>query len=181
MSDLDRYEEFDAEPLSPLSSVWAVFGNGSNFALLSASRDVAEHVAEALTSRVRIRAVVADFAAGVLPPDDALARITEIVAVRPLVQAGGFRRPPRPKPPDGFHFEAVEDSSLTWKTPPLSAGGCRFTVGPGHKTCGAEPVASLMRGSGTPWNYCREHLYGRWVEGGRVMGWRAVRDSPGPG
>jgi len=41
--------------------------------------------------------------------------------------------------------------------------------------CGAPAVASVLRG-GTrqPWDYCADHLYGRWVEDSKVMGWRMV-------
>lgn len=32
-----------------------------------------------------------------------------------------------------------------------------------------------LRESSNWYGYCRDHLYGRWVEGGRVMFWRLVR------
>ncbi len=99
--------------------------------------------------------------------------VTGELAVRPT---------PWSVPPDGFHFEAVEqtDDYLPWVTPAVGAGRCRFTVGPGRKRCGAPAVATLMRGSRDrkrPWDYCADHLYGRWIEDGKVMGWRLVEDD----
>lgn len=89
------------------------------------------------------------------------------------------RSEPWAEPPDGFHFEVVADTE--WITPPTGAGRCRYTVGPGHRICGAAPVATLMRGfrPARPWDYCAEHLYGRWIEDGRVVGWWLVRDAGG--
>jgi hypothetical protein len=52
------------------------------------------------------------------------------------------------------------------------AGGkrCRFTVGPGKKNCQRPAVATLRRGRAGRWGYCAEHLYGRWLEDGQVVG-----------
>lgn len=95
-----------------------------------------------------------------------------IVVVRPI---------PWSPPPEGFHFEAVEQGP-EWKTPSIGAGRCRFQVG--RKACGKPTVATLMRPvyrhTGTkaqPWDYCADHLYGRWLEDGKVMGWRLIRDD----
>lgn len=88
--------------------------------------------------------------------------------------------PWRETPPDGFHFEVVEQDS-DWVTPPIGAGRCRM-MSAGHRVCGRSPVASLMRNSArgkAPWDYCELHLYGRWIEDGKVMGWRLVEgDAP---
>lgn len=92
----------------------------------------------------------------------------------------------RPEPPessDGFHFEAVE-AGPSWATPSVGAGRCRAGAGAGVGACGAPTVATLFRNTfhrGTwelrPWDYCAEHLYGRWIEDGKVMGWRLVKDE----
>lgn len=84
-------------------------------------------------------------------------------------------------PIDGYHVEAVPEGDseyLRWVTPAVGAGRCRYTIGPGHKVCGAAPVATLFRGGKRqPWDYCAKHMYGRWVEDGRVMHWRRVKDE----
>jgi hypothetical protein len=48
---------------------------------------------------------------------------------------------------------------------------CRFVAGQRRTACGRPAVARLMRGRRrrTWWYYCGEHLYGRWVEAGRVV------------
>ena len=94
----------------------------------------------------------------------------------------------RPKPwggepsPDGFHFEATEDKG--WIVPAIGGGRCRFVVAhSGRKACGRPAVATLMRPFGRssprPWDYCDnpEHLFGRWIEDGKVMSWRLVADE----
>jgi hypothetical protein len=89
----------------------------------------------------------------------------------------------RPEPPanehEGFHFEAVEEGE-EWRTPPVGAGRCRYAVN-GRKACARPAVATLMRGYPPTvtraWDYCELHLYGRWIEGGKVMGWRLVKDG----
>lgn len=90
------------------------------------------------------------------------------IAVRPAPWA-----PPR----EGFHWEAVEQGG-DWLTPAIGAGRCRWGASPKTKACGQPAVATLMRGfPGKPWDYCAEHLYGRWIEDGKVMGWRLVADE----
>lgn len=87
-------------------------------------------------------------------------------------------------PPEGFHFEAVQEDS-DWITPPIGAGRCRGNAGSGHRACGAPAVVTLMRrrswrngySGQTPWDYCAEHMYGRWIEDGKVMHWRLVKDD----
>lgn len=82
-------------------------------------------------------------------------------------------------PPEGYRFEAVEQDE-DWITPAIGAGRCRYVVG--RKACGLHAVATFMRGTGNKraWDYCGDHLYGRWIEDGKVMGWRLVRaSSPG--
>lgn len=86
----------------------------------------------------------------------------------------------RPEPwenpdPERCHFEAVPEDVDRWKI--SDVGRCRFTVD--RRACGAPSVAALRRGSRRPswWHYCAEHLYGRWIEGGRVMTWRLVKNE----
>lgn len=78
-------------------------------------------------------------------------------------------------PPDGFHFEAVEQDG--WVMPPVGAGRCRY----GKPSCKKPAVATLMRSNGrggtSPWDYCEEHMYSRWIEDGKVLGWRLVPDA----
>jgi hypothetical protein len=71
-----------------------------------------------------------------------------------------------------------------WTVPPVGVGRCRFGAGPTHKACGRPAVATLWRRTWTgqrsvlrPWNYCEEHLYGRWIENGHVSHWRLVKDD----
>jgi hypothetical protein len=94
------------------------------------------------------------------------------------------RPEPHWEPPEGYELVAVESDS-DWVTPAVTEGRCRFGAGPGKKACGKPAVATLMRRvwarSGTekrPWNYCGEHLYGRWIEDGKVMHWRAQEIKP---
>lgn len=74
--------------------------------------------------------------------------------------------------PEGFEWVAVEDDS--WR---LAQGKrCRWGGGYHHKACGRPCAAEMMRcwGGGTrmvPWAYCEQHLYGRWIENGKIMHW----------
>lgn len=88
---------------------------------------------------------------------------------------------PTPNPaPVGFKWEALQEDAR-WITPAIGAGRCRYMKG--RKACGKPAAATLMRhaysrghDSQRPWDYCDdpEHLYGRWVEDGKVMHWRLV-------
>lgn len=89
----------------------------------------------------------------------------------------------RPEPsypaPAGYRWEAVSDiGGLPWIVPPCGAGRCRYVVGPKNRACGRPPVATLMRGrTKRAYDYCERHLYGRWIEGGKVMEWRLVQEE----
>jgi hypothetical protein len=50
----------------------------------------------------------------------------------------------------------------------------------GRRQCGRTPVASLRRGKSGLWDYCEEHLYGRWLEDGRMAHWRLAPDDAVP-
>ena len=61
------------------------------------------------------------------------------------------------------------------------AGSSRYV-----KACGAPAVAELNRGrhnwqfgkrTDSWWAYCAEHMYGRWIEDGRVMNWVVVKNE----
>lgn len=94
------------------------------------------------------------------------------------------RNEKRPAPsgeaPEGYEWVASdEDSFLEWKVPAVSSLGCRFTEK--RITCGKPAAATLFRGSKTgtrPYNYCADHLYGRWIENGKVMHWRLRQAQP---
>lgn len=87
-----------------------------------------------------------------------------------------------PKPDYAPEFEAVETDSR-WR-----AGGqgrrCR------RPHCNQSAVARLNRGRTsrrswitTPswWHYCAEHLYGHWIEDGKVMLWIPIWPDRTPG
>lgn len=118
---------------------------------------------------------VADTVAGTGHEACALSRVYEgeAVGVSGVVD-GGARPTPWALPPDGYHFEAAVQHG-GWTAPAFGAGRCRWGASRYQKACGKTAVASLMRSNG-PWDYCADHLYGRWIEDGKVMGWRLVED-----
>lgn len=77
--------------------------------------------------------------------------------------------------PEGYELAAVADAD--WRL----AAGKRCRRGASHanggradrRPCGRPSTAELKRGSSRPqwWAYCIDHLYGRWVENGKVMHW----------
>jgi len=82
-------------------------------------------------------------------------------------------RPEPCRPAAGFQWVAEPD--LGWR---LEQGHrCRSGAGFHTAACGKPSVAALNRGQfGRPncpnwWAYCPEHMYGRWVENGRVLHW----------
>ena len=87
-------------------------------------------------------------------------------------------RPDPPAAPPGHHYEV--ETADGWR---LAKGKrCRAGVGYRSSACGAPSVAELKRMWGTGWRwwaYCAEHMYGRWVEGGRVVEWRLAEDEVG--
>lgn len=52
---------------------------------------------------------------------------------------------------------------------------CRAGAARGQKACGAAAVVAFnrqtWRGADRWWAYCPEHMYGRWVEDGKVWTW----------
>ena len=88
----------------------------------------------------------------------------------------------RPEPPSarpGFRVEATaEDPLRTWRLSTRERQ-CRM------QRCSNPAVAELNRGYRTSngrkdawWPYCAIHMYGRWIEDGRVMRWRLVEEEP---
>ena len=87
----------------------------------------------------------------------------------------------RPDPPEarpGFRAVATTEDRLTWR---FSTRGllCRMTG------CPNPAVVELNRGRRTAhgrvdvwWTYCSDHMYGRWIENGRIMHWRLVAQEP---
>lgn len=80
--------------------------------------------------------------------------------------------PTRPAPqweaPAGYEHVPIEEGP-DWKVERV--GQCRFMVN--RRGCGRPAVAALDRGQRAKnwWRYCPEHMYGRWIENGRVMYW----------
>ena len=91
------------------------------------------------------------------------------------------RTAPTRIPQEGYHLEAAP--SEYWVTPAVGAGRCRFTIGPNNETCRQPAVATRWRGyrDKRAWDYCADHLYGRWIENGEVLHWREVPDVPQEG
>lgn len=83
-------------------------------------------------------------------------------------------RPPKPDWPIPDGYERVVAPSPGWETvAPEDSQPCRL----GRPSCKRPSVARLLRahsGSrrGQWWHYCADHLYGRWIEDGQVVGWR---------
>jgi len=82
--------------------------------------------------------------------------------------------------PDGYHFEARPEGS-DWRLATGLYVRCRSGRG-----CTGEVVAELNRArvnwrngtvSSTWWAYCAEHMYGRWVEDGKVWSWVFLKDT----
>ena len=87
---------------------------------------------------------------------------------------------PNREVPEGYELVAVE-AGPDWRTE--TGRRCRRQSGASHRACHQPAVAALnrsrqkhVRGTGyvtVPewWPYCPEHLYGRWIEDGKVMHW----------
>lgn len=94
----------------------------------------------------------------------------------------------RPAPtwdvPPGFHHKAIEHDD--WRL--VSGKRCR-RVAQRREVCGKPAVAELNRGRYRSvvnsdlrrvdywWAYCPEHLYGNWIENGKVMHWILEADE----
>ena len=84
------------------------------------------------------------------------------------------KRPPVPYPASrGQRWEAVPDDSFYWRVEPRrTQRRCR------QPACGVKAVVAMLRGrlgtNGYLWGCCNRHMYGRWVEAGKVWYWRQV-------
>jgi hypothetical protein len=79
----------------------------------------------------------------------------------------------RPDVPPGHHLAKTVDPDWRICGRPRK---CRANAGYRRKACGAPAVAELFRkygawwsNEGSWWAYCAQHMYGRWIEGERVM------------
>ena len=81
-------------------------------------------------------------------------------------------------------YEAPEGHEWTWApagddwklTAPEESRPCRWGAGYHKPACGRPSVAALRRGFTRPswWHYCEEHLYGRIIVDGQILGMRLV-------
>jgi len=71
------------------------------------------------------------------------------------------------EPEPGYEWQAVEETG--WVVD-HSGRRCRRAGWGGRDRCPNDAVAVYYRGN-QPWRYCGEHMYGRWIEDGRVMHW----------
>lgn len=69
-------------------------------------------------------------------------------------------------------WEVRPDPDWTTDHPRIGVSRCRFGS-PTYGWCGQPTVAVLFRGRrrNFPYAYCADHLYGRWIEDGRVVWW----------
>lgn len=92
-----------------------------------------------------------------------------------------WKRPARPATFPEEAYEAVP-AGPEWSTSPGRVMGRRCRQGSTQNGyCENPAVAALDRhhyGTKRPlwYAYCGDHLYGRWLEGERVMGWRVRPD-----
>ena len=89
-------------------------------------------------------------------------------------------RPPHPTwgPADGYEWVARPDEEWCLATPDeADVRKCRHSTA---HPCPNKPVAAMNRGvrineppyvADRLWFYCADHMYGRWIEDGEVMGW----------
>lgn len=90
--------------------------------------------------------------------------------------------------PEGYEAAAVPDLEWRMVTAPKR---CRRQPVPRGKACGEQAVAETNRGGrmranrrgatlDSWWAYCPEHLYGKWIEDGKVMHWilRRIPEVP---
>jgi hypothetical protein len=89
--------------------------------------------------------------------------------------------PPEYPAPPGHHWEAAEETRPDWR---VGGDGRQCSYHGGRFRCQNPAVAALDRGHRRgnvrheSWRYyCADHLYGRWVEGGKLMHWVFVPDA----
>lgn len=88
--------------------------------------------------------------------------------------------PPVPFPAAPGHVWTlrVDDD---WSTDPAALGGRQCVQRVASERCPNDAVAVLYRTvwmpnyrTTRPYRYCADHLYGRWLHDGKVVGWRMV-------
>lgn len=82
--------------------------------------------------------------------------------------------------PRGYRWEVVIDDGLEWTLSPRALEGlsCRRST---RNPCPKPPVVVMYRRQGVGrarYAYCGDHMYGRWIEDGRVVDWRLVPVAP---
>ncbi|MFL5911452.1 MAG: hypothetical protein ACJ768_12860 [Gaiellaceae bacterium] len=83
------------------------------------------------------------------------------------------------QPPPGFHYEAVQESA-SWELIQERFRGRRCRA----PRCTNDAIVTVYRTThyrrgpvDMPWHYCADHMYGRWIEDGKVFSWRLVKDE----
>lgn len=81
--------------------------------------------------------------------------------------------------PDWGKPVAEPEPETAWRL--VSGKRCRAGAGYHSPACGKPSVAEMnrrtWRGRDRWWAYCGEHLYGRWIEDGRVWVWELRKDE----
>jgi hypothetical protein len=80
-----------------------------------------------------------------------------------------------PDPPPGYHWEAAEEGP-DWRL--VNGKNCRQPHCP--RPSAAELARTTYLSSGKTvrwWAYCDQHLYGRWIEDGKIMHWILKQDG----
>lgn len=78
--------------------------------------------------------------------------------------------------PDGYRYEAVVDTQWRLLAPGVTRR-CRAHRGDCGRVAEAELNRPHKNGRENWWAYCGQHLYGRWIEHGQVMGWRLIANE----
>jgi len=83
--------------------------------------------------------------------------------------------------PAGFHWEVGESHHLDWSLDAWQIGQRRCRFSDAGVRCANIAAVVLHRyswnGRSQPWAYCADHMYGRWIEDGRVLEWKLRRDD----
>ena len=88
-------------------------------------------------------------------------------------------RPPDTREvPEGYHLAAAPETpgnGLPWRLD--DTRHCRYMDG--GRSCGKPSAAAVLRGTVRKswWGYCPDHMFGRWIEDGKVMHWILEADN----
>lgn len=85
----------------------------------------------------------------------------------------------RPNPPDwdpspGFEWYVKEEDPAYWRVIGPTETATRICRHGRPPECPNRTVAAVLRGIRRMqwWMYCADHMYGRWIEDGKVLAWR---------